>query len=316
MRPCLTLAVLASSALAQFTTQIFNFSSYVDIENSVLRPNGHLLLTTFDQGRLYTLDPSRHAPQAQLVAALPVATALCGITAIGADKFAVVGGIRGYYSYTNETLYTVDFSGNSAEPTIRTLVQIPSAVMLNGMAALPTQPHIVLIADSRLGCLFRVDTRTGVSRIAFKNDSLAAPSNATIPIGINGVKVAGGYVYFTNTARGTFSRMPVSADGSKFGKIEVIANLDMGTTDGNWDDFAVDAKGIAYVAQAENSIARIQSSGQRTIVAGGGNSTALIGPTSVQIGGNGKLYVTTRGGTVDGVSYSGQVVEVQLLEHE
>lgn len=312
MRAYLTLALAASCALAQSTVQLFNFSSYVDIENSALRPNGNLLLTTFDHGRLYTLDPSGRNPQAQLVAALPGATALCGITAIDHDKFAVVGGIRGSYSYTNETIYSVDFTGNAANPIIRTVARIPNAVMLNGMASLPTQPHIVLIADSRLGSLFRVDTRTGISKIAFKDYALAAPANASIPIGINGLKIGQGYVYFTNTARGTFSRISVSEDGLEFGKVETIATLDAGTTGDDWDDFALDAEGVAYVAQPDNSIARIQPDGGQTIVAGGGETEDIIGPTSVQIGQNGELYVTTRGGTVDGFTYSGQVVEVQL----
>ncbi|KAJ5461716.1 uncharacterized protein N7458_003268 [Penicillium daleae] len=313
MRANLALALLASSTFAQATFQLFNFSSYVDIENSALRPNGHLLLTTFDQGRLYTLDPSSRAPEAHLVAALPGATALCGITAIDHDKFAIVGGIRGSYSYTNETIYTVDFTRDTVKPIIHTVARIPNAAMLNGMASLPTQPHIVLIADSRLGCLFRIDTKTGISKIAFKDDSLAAPANASIPIGINGLKVARGYVYFTNTARGTFSRVSVSADGLDFGDVELIATLNMDATGGDWDDFALDTDGVAYVAQPDNSIARVEPDGQQAIVAGGGGTKDIIGPTSVQIGRNGTLYVTTRGGTVDGISYSGQVVEVQLV---
>jgi hypothetical protein len=314
MHAYLTLALLASSTLAQSTVQLFNFSSYVDIENSALRPNGHLLLTTFDQGRLYTLNTSGCTHQAQLVAALPGATALCGITAIDHDKFAIVGGIRGSYSYTNETLYTVDFTRNSVNPVIRTVARVPNAVMLNGMASLPTEPHIVLIADSRLGCLFRVDTTSGISKIAFKDDALSAPTNASIPIGINGLKIARGYVYFTNTARGTFSRIPVSTDGLKFGDVELIATLNMTVSGDDWDDFALDANGVAYIAQPDNSIARIQPDCQQSIVAGGGETNDIIGPTSVQIGTSGELYVTTRGGTVDGVTYSGQVVEVQLAQ--
>jgi hypothetical protein len=115
------------------TTQIFNFSSlYVDIENSHLRPNGHLLLSTFDNGSLFTLDPSSANPQAELIAELPGATALCGIATIGSDKFAVVGGVRGSYHYDNETIYTVDFSNNATNATIEVAATIPNASMLNG----------------------------------------------------------------------------------------------------------------------------------------------------------------------------------------
>lgn len=123
-------------------------------------------------------------------------------------------------------------------------------------------------------------------------------------------------MYFTNTARGTFSRIPVSADGLDFGDVELIAPLDTSDSGDDWDDFALDPHGVAYLAQPDNSIARIQPDGQQSIVAGGGETNDIIGPTSVQIGTSGQLYVTTRGGTVDGVTYSGQVVKVQLAEKE
>ncbi|GLI81013.1 hypothetical protein PoHVEF18_009382 [Penicillium ochrochloron] len=119
--------------------------------------------------------------------------------------------------------------------------------MFKDMASLPTQPHIVLIADSRLGFLFRVDITTGISKIAFKDDTLSAPTNTSIPIGIKGLKICRGYVDFTNTARGTFSRIPVSADGLNFGDVELIATLDTSDSGDDWDDFALDPHGVAAI---------------------------------------------------------------------
>lgn len=37
-------AVTAATAEAVAVQQVFNFSSYVSTENSILRPNGHILL--------------------------------------------------------------------------------------------------------------------------------------------------------------------------------------------------------------------------------------------------------------------------------
>jgi hypothetical protein len=308
MRAHLNLALLANTALATSITQLFNFTTYVDIENSALRPNGHLLLTTFDQGRLYTLNPLSHAPQVELVASLPGATALCGIAAIADDKFAIVGGVRGHYHYNNETVYTVNFSADAANPSIRAIARIPNASMLNGLSSMPQQPHIILLGDSRLGALFRVDTITGESKLAFENDLLAAPANASLPIGVNGLKVVGEYVLFTNSARNIFGRIRVSADGLRFGDVEVVARLDSSSYD--WDDFIVDSAGVAYVAQPDNAIAKIMPNGTRSIIAGGGNSEKIQGPTSVQLAEGGRsIYVTTRG---DGEKVSGGVYEVQL----
>ena len=106
----------------------------------------------------------------------------------------------------------------------------------------------------------------------------------------------------------------MNADGVLAGNVEVIAQLD-GEYD--WDDFAIMEGGAAYVAQPDNAVAYISSNGQHTIIAGGGNSTTLTGPTSVTLAKDGKsAYVTTRGGTVDGVLHSGQVVQVPLLMNQ
>ncbi|KAJ5958451.1 uncharacterized protein N7479_005601 [Penicillium vulpinum] len=313
----LSLAMLASATAAQLTTQLFNFTSSINIENSQLRPNGHLLLTTFYQAQLYTINPQARNPKAELVASLPGATALTGIAPVGHDKYAVVGGVRGSYHYDNETIYTVDFSKNSTNPTIKIVAYVPDADMLNGMASMPSQPHILLIADARLGSIFRVDTTTGASKVVLKDDALAAPANASIPIGINGLQVVGNNVYFTNSALNIFARVPVSKDGQTFGSIEVIASLEREADDtlSDWDDFAIDANGDVYLALPPNSISKIAPDGTQSVVAGGGDSLAFIGPTSVQIAQGGKVaYVTTRGGSESGVAYGGQVVALKLRE--
>jgi sugar lactone lactonase YvrE len=170
-----------------------------------------------------------------------------------------------------------------------------------------------MIADSRLGAVFRVDTDTGISEIAFSDVALNAIANATVPIGINGLKVFGGYVYFTNTARNTFGRVPISDAGENIGDIEIVATLNPTDAGYDWDDFVFDKNGTAYIAQPSNAIAAISPGGNQTILVGGGNSTAIVGPTSVTLGLDQKTaYITTRGGAVGNFTYSGQVVEVEL----
>ncbi|KAJ5926770.1 hypothetical protein N7516_008543 [Penicillium verrucosum] len=312
----LSLAILASATSAQSTTQLFNFTSSINIENTELRPNGHLLLTTFYNAHLYTLNPQSRTPKAELVATLPGATALTGITSISHDKYAVVGGIQGSYHYDNETIHT-DFSKNATTPTIQIVAHIPDVEMLNGIASMPSQLHILLIADARLGSIFRVDMTTGISKIVLKNDALFAPANSSMPIGINGLQVVGNNVYFTNSALNIFARVSVSEDGRTFGRIRVIARpeREAGDTDSDWDDFAIDASGNACVAQPAYSIVEIASDGTQSVVGGGGDSLAFIRPTSVQIMPGRRLaYVTTRGGDARGVSYGGQVVALRLHE--
>ncbi|KAJ5948788.1 hypothetical protein N7454_002095 [Penicillium verhagenii] len=292
MRSPFLSVLAATSALAVQSSTLFNFTSGIDIENSELRPNGHILLTTFEKGGLYTLNPYEKEPKGELVASLPGATALCGITTIAHDKYAIIGGVRGSYHYDNETIYTVDFSQNSSKPIIEKNAHLPDAIMLNGMAALPEQPHVVLIGDAVLGVLFRLDTVTGAYKVAFNNTALASPSNSSMPIGVNGLKVVGDSVYFTNSASGVFAKVPISEDGEIFGDVEVVATMD--TSIGDWDDFIVDSNGVAYIAQPTLGIARVFPNGTHGIYAKGISSA-----TSVQIAEGGYAYATQSDGLVN-----------------
>lgn len=309
----IAMASMNSLGAIATTRQLWKFASYVDIENINLRPNGQVLMTTFTNASLYTLDPTSSSPTAELVASFTPSTALTGITSVGNDKFAVIGGVRGSYMYTNETVYTCDFSAGS-EPAIEVVATLPDAVMLNGMDSLPQNPAVVLIADSRVGAVWRVNTTDGDVAIAYQGDLLLPPENATVPIGINGLKVSNGYVYFTNTAKSFFARMAVTDDGVMHGEVETVAPLVQGEEEYDWDDFVIDASGeISYMAQSPNAIGRVNiGTGEMDVVVGFGNETiSLIGPTSVALAEDGvTAYVSTRGMQSSGVS--GQLVEISL----
>lgn len=203
----MALAVLAASGsvLGQSVKQIWNFTTYIDIENSILRSNGHLLFTTLTNPQLYTIDPNADEPKAEVVAWMPGGvTALTGIAEVADDKFAVTGGIRGTFNYTEETIFTVDFSVATEEnpnaTVIETVAKLPDAIMLNGMAALPSNPSILVLADSRVGCLWRVDVETGAVSKAVESYYMEPIDNSTTPIGIDGLKISAdsSYAYFTN----------------------------------------------------------------------------------------------------------------------
>ncbi|KAG6353440.1 hypothetical protein INS49_005621 [Diaporthe citri] len=243
-------------------------------------------MTTFTNASLYTLDPTSSSPTADLVASFAPSTALTGVTSVGNDKFAVIGGVRGSY-----------IAGS--EPALEVVATLPDAVMLNGMDSLPQNPAVVLIADSRVGTVWRVNTTDGDVAIAYQGDLLLPPENATVPIGINGLKVSNGYVYFTNTAKNLFARVAVTNDGVMHGEVDTVAILFPGEEEYDWDDFVMDASGeIAYMAQIPNAVGRVTiGTGEMDVVVWVGNDTvSLIGPTSVTLAEDGvTAYVSTRG---------------------
>ncbi|OJJ68903.1 hypothetical protein ASPBRDRAFT_132228 [Aspergillus brasiliensis CBS 101740] len=325
----LTLSPALSQPTSPITvTQLYNFSTPTDIENGAIDPvSNTLLITTFTDARLYAVDLNVPHPTAHLLTSFyPNATAITGIAPIGHGKFAITGGVRGSYHYDNETIYTIDFGAYKANATAslatKAVAHLPQAIMLNGLASLPRRPTTVLAADSRVGCIFRIDTLTGLSDTVVQSEALSAPANSSTLIGINGLKTRGEYVYYTNTALGTFGRVKISDDGiavpGKGGKVEVevLATL-TGELEGyNLDDFDFDDQGTAYVAMAGASgraIGRIGAHGGKVEVL---FTQVILGPTSVHVvekkGMRTRLYITTNGATLDGVSYSGQVVEAVL----
>ncbi|PYI09609.1 hypothetical protein BO78DRAFT_467751 [Aspergillus sclerotiicarbonarius CBS 121057] len=242
------------------TTQLYTFPTTTDIENAAIRPNGDLLLTLITLPHLYTLSPSSSSSNhtAHLIATFPNSTALTGITPISHDKYAITGGVRGSYHYSNETIYTIDFS--SSIPPQRDH-QSRSASPRRNHAERPNLPPQTPNHNPSRG---------------FKNEALAAPVNATMPIGINGLKARGEYVYFTNTARGTFARVRVSEEGDVVGEVEVIARLESGEDGWVWDDFDFGEKGEVYITQASDvggAVARVDVDGDGRV--------EVVGPIKV-----------------------------------
>ncbi|KAE9368297.1 hypothetical protein N431DRAFT_428136 [Stipitochalara longipes BDJ] len=315
------LLALTSSGVGISLRQLWEFSGDIWIENIAVRPNGHLLLTTFDLGRLYDFDPQTPNSEPHVAAQLPGASALTGITELAPDLFAVTGGQLNtttvQFAPGSLKLYTVDFRNSSANdtPIVRTVANVMNTIMLNGMLSLPAFPHIILSADSIGGRIFRVDTTTGGIDVVLQ-DPLLGLSNQTglAPLGINGIKLRDNYLFFTNSAQRTFGRLPVSPRGDVLGAVEILTNISSSAEAGvAYDDFAFDSSGIAFAALHPNSLVKIEPSGKETIVAGGGNSTLLQSPTSVALSTDStKLYVVTGGAMDGGLSDGGQVIEAIL----
>lgn len=242
---------------------------------------------------------------------MPGATALTGFAQIGEDKYAVAGGVRGSYQYANETIYTIDFS--AAPAAVGIAATLPDAVMLNGAAALPgsSDNSLILVGDARVACVWRVDVATGAYDQALAPDAaLAAPANASVPIGVNGLRVRAGHLYLTNTGTGTLARVPIDdATGDPAGALEVVATVPAASS---WDDFAVLADdGEVLACRSPGSVVRVSAAGDITTEAGADAAEpAVLGCSSVIVtdGAEGErsAYVTTKGDSASGLG--GQIL--------
>ncbi|KND91970.1 hypothetical protein TOPH_03283 [Tolypocladium ophioglossoides CBS 100239] len=275
---------------------VYEFPNGSWIENIAVRANGNLLVTRLDTPELYEIDP-RNSATAKLIHHFTGYTSLLGISESSPDVFSVAVGNLSLTTGGRPqsfAIWTADFKGKT-EPKVSKVTDIPEALLLNGVTALDRKAGTILVSDSALGVVFRVDTRSGTYTTALEDDTFKPPANASSPLGINGIRVVDGHMYYVNTLRPLYGRVPVDrASGKATGPYQVISTKIAA------DDFAVDRKGTAHMAVGvANEIAKVRPNGKSCVVAGSPGSKLIAGATSVAFGRTREekhiLYVSTSG---------------------
>ncbi|KAI4210185.1 MAG: hypothetical protein LQ351_006939 [Letrouitia transgressa] len=309
------------------TELIYQFPNGTWVENLVVRPSGAILTTLVSSPEIYQIQPSSKRPDPELVHRFDGFTALLGITQLALDRYQVVATNRStsesgrpYVVPNTTSIYSVSFPHRrSRTPDVRLTTRLPDAGFPNGLATLNS--HTILLADSTRGVVVAIDTRTGANRIAIR-DHLLAPTSA-IPLGVNGLKIHGNTLYFTNTGQNLLGRVDIDLHtGAALGPAVAVAYGQ--TPYSGSDDLALDGKGDrAFLTNAAgHSIVEVDvESGKQAIIAGNLNSTEIVQPAAAAFGRKGKrdiLYVTTAGGLLFPINgdeiVGGQVVAVKVGE--
>ena len=319
---------------------VHQFPNQTWLENIAIRSNGQLLLTVIGRPELYLVDPA-NPKTAQLLHTFPNATSLMGIDEVRPDEFAIVAGnwsldtfqaTKGSYSIWTVTIpkkwkANSEGGGNQHRKAdsnglvVRKAASIPEAAFLNGLATLDSSTGTVLVADSAAGLIYRVSINNGSYSVALKDSTMNQdPSQPAFYPGVNGIKLHGGFAYFTNSGKGTFTRVKIGQDGTARGAYEVVS------TPGLLDDFRFDPEDsedgtpIAWATtDPGNVLKRIKADGSAVTVLGALNDTAIAGNTACVFG-KGKsdtriLYVATNGGIVNPVNgfiEGGKVIAVAV----
>jgi sugar lactone lactonase YvrE len=178
----------------------------------------------------------------------------------------------------------------SSDGSVSVAGALPDAVFLNGMARLKDDAY--LIADSYKGAIWRFDARSGRSTEWLAHPLLTRADTANPTPAVNGLKVSGGKVWLSNTARQTLLSVDVDAQG-RAGEPRVVRERI------NIDDFVVERDGTLYgTTHVYNSLVRIAPDGALSTVALA--EQGMTGSTAVAFGRapgeRRKLYVTTNGG--------------------
>lgn len=298
------IGAIASASPSSTGYPIHNLTRFdtLKIENLAIRPNGLILATVAaPSAQLLQIDPLGIVPPTTVLN-FPEAAGAFGITEGQSDKFYVATGnfsIKTFQGVPNSfSVFEVDMcefetapnGTRTRAPAFRKLADLPNAKLVNGMATV--NDHVVLVADSIAGLVWRVDTTNGSVSIAAEDPTLKGPTAQVA--GVNGIKVFNGSLYWTNSGLQGLYRMPISHDGVSQGSAELVAGHVFG------DDFLITNTG-AYVASPANAILRV-ADGKQEVIAGVFNSTSsgIVGPTALRFGrlatDKSSLYISTNGG--------------------
>ena len=305
----LGLGLLVPVCALQNVRQLYQFPNdkFHDIENVAIRPNGQLLLNTITEPVTYILDPASSNPQATVLYQFPGYTGLAGIAELSPDVFALVVGNYSVAEFKgipgSFAIWTINLT--SGHPVAKKVASIPEAQTFNGLTALSSS--LILVADSAVGSIYSVNINTGAYKVTIQ-DAKFQPSSQ-FPLGVNGIHYKNSVLYYTNSAQGTFGKVPITSSGTASGPFSVIANAPTGSF---YDDFALDMFGNALITAHSNSIVKVVPIGGAQITIA--NSTSIIQPTAAVFGNNAisacTLYVVTAGQVSGSTIASGQVLAV------
>jgi hypothetical protein len=304
---------LAPRDLPLPTKAIYQFPNSTWIENIGVRPNGLLLLNLVTSPDMYMLDPETQA--ARLIYTFPDALSVLGIAEVSPDVFTVVVGnfslvtvssVKGSYS-----IWKVDFNSNikdNVEPTVTKAADIPEAVFLNGMEPLTGSDNEVLVADSGLGAVWKVDVCSGKYEIVIQIPEMSPPATAKLQIGINGLHLFNGYLYWTNSEASSFYRAKVDQGGS----LAPGATAELLYSGTFMDDFIFDDRGNAWIATNPANLLLVVTADDKVVtVDGSQDQLTVAGVTACRFGRRQTdrkiLYAVTDGGLAAPVN--GTVVE-------
>ncbi|KAK4458623.1 hypothetical protein QBC42DRAFT_300127 [Cladorrhinum samala] len=294
-------AVDARTGTSPPIRNIYTFPNNTFIENIAVRSNSKLLITSMSVPDLFQIDPTVSAPTASVVHTFTNSTGIAGIAETSPDVFALVtanwdlANTRAYPGTL--AVWKVDLSRKNKPAAISFLTWVTESTIINGLTAHPFNPCLLMGADSALGAVWRIDLTTGQHEIAFSSPLLTPTGTAPgTHLGINGLRAAGKYLYFTNSAQKFFGRVEVDYNGNQVGSIQIISNS---TGDVVYDDIALDVQNQkAWIASHPSYAVKVGLvGGSQTIV---NDTSKLLNPTSAAFGRGSlsqrkTLYVTNGG---------------------
>ena len=243
---------------------LFHFPDSKQAENIKPRLNGQILVTLDTAPELWQINPYKNQTGG-LVHAFKGKTAVFGIVELTLDLFYVIAsnftGPPDYYGLLGTvSIFEVDLRG-ILDPTsslsavkVSKVLDIPQAQLLDGLVLVNQANGLLMSGDAQEGTLFLIDVRKRKASAVLSDPLLIGTTEAAAAglghVGINGLKLRGGDLYFTNTAKGLYGRIHINTTtGRPIGKPSIIANY--GT---DVDDLSFDSAGNQFISEDVNGV--------------------------------------------------------------
>ncbi|MBC7995951.1 MAG: gluconolactonase [Rhizobacter sp.] len=277
--------IKAASTLAEFPAGTF-------LENIAIGEGGTLYVNSYLEGKVYRIGSDS---KPKLWAS--VDGTIAGI-ALNPDGSALVSGwIKGKVP----AVFAVTAAGGT-----EVLAKLDGAMFPNGVVRIAAGRF--LVADSYKGVIWEVNTETRSATLWLADELLARGDAANPTPAVNGIKLFGGTLYASNTAKQLVVKVPLV--NGRAGRPEVVLkNIGL-------DDFDFDEAGVLYGAtHVYNSLVRVGRDGKVTVLARLAQGMAGSTAVAYSAAGGGQVFVTTNGGMsmppAGGVQ-TGKVVQVNL----
>lgn len=313
-------------------TTLVQLPAGIWLESIAVRQNGDILSTSLfgPAPDIYTvIKPAFHRDSvARVLTVVPGVQSLLGISEVpnphGNETFFVVGG--NFTSLTPLSPIPGSFKGFSITFSLDGKVNVqkvtdltPATSFPNGVTSIPGSPGSVLIAESILGTVGRLDISTGrYDDKAFAFPEMLAPKNSPLPVGVSAVRIRGSYLYFGTAALASIFRVGIDAKGyvQKNARPELVANIT--SVAPGLDDFIFDTRGNIILAtnSPENAVVHVNvESGKSRLLIGGPADPTVPFSTCVALGRNildtHTVYVSTGRNLAD-ESSGAKIVAVDL----
>jgi hypothetical protein len=192
------------------------------------------------------------------------------------------------------------------------IANLTDVILPDSVATLPYDPSVVLVVDAAQGVIWWVNTATGNHGVTI-DDPTFKPTDE-VPLGVNGIRILNGELYFTNLATNSIGKVKITAEGSATSAVQIVTTKALEA-----DDFALSDDGVVYAAGA-NTLWKVSADGHTAAFVGDPSSTVVQGITSARFGRTAVdkdvVYMSTQGGLLEdpsgSVVHGGQLLAVNV----